>query len=147
MSAPSVAEMRTALGLGSDVSDAAVVDAYVASLGFGITVRPTSPAASDPFAAAAAALFRAPGSVAAIYTTKNGDTISTRAIRGQPDAVSRFGGASIVQATNGLQLLRGDVPAPQAGDQIVIGQEVLTITGEPMLDDERVSWNCTTDPA
>lgn len=139
--------MRAALGLGRGVSDAAVVDAYVTSLGFGITVEPAAPTPPDPFASAAAMLFRAPGSVAAIFTPTGGSPIPTRIIRGQPDAASRFGGGSIVQPTNVFQMLRAEVASPAAGDGLLVGADALVITGVPTLDIERVTWICAADPA
>ena len=108
---------------------------------------------ADPFAMAAAALFRAPGSLAAVYVPAQGPAVATRAIRlAESETPSAFDGSRVVQASNSFQLPVADVPNPQPGDGLTVtdlrlGDQSFTIYGDPSLDVEGVSWTCSVNAA
>lgn len=111
----------------------------------------------DPFAAALDALFNGPGSAAAVYFPTMGPPVPVRVIRSQPDQVSRFGEASIIQATNLFDIRRSDVERPENGailvvggsltDGVVDGGEAFTLHGGAKLDLEGMTWMIGAEPA
>jgi hypothetical protein len=113
----------------------------------------------DPFAVAAAALFRAPGSIAAVYLPylydhTVGSEISTRVIRSTAEqAASPFGASRISESAEVFQLLAADVPNPRAGDALTITDprtgedQTFTVYGDPTLDTEGVTWTCVVNAA
>lgn len=113
----------------------------------------------DPFAIAAAALFRAPGSIAAVYLPHLydhtvGAEIPTRIIRATAEQTpGAFGSSRIVEVADVFQLLAADVPNPKAGDALSFtdprtGEDLtFEVYGDPILDVEGVSWTCSVNPA
>lgn len=111
----------------------------------------------DPFAAAARALFAAPGSAAAVYQPNGGEPIALRVIRTDADVLLEQRGARTVQGALRFELPREKVAAPKQGDRFaiggtivageIVGGERFAVFGEPMLDAEGVSWAIGAEPA
>ena len=111
----------------------------------------------DPFATALDALFNAPGSVAAVYYPTIGRPVAVRLIRSQPDEISRYGDAQIIQATNVFQVRRSEIDEPVTRaiimpgativDCVVQGDEQLLIRGDAQLDVEGLTWTFGAEPA
>ena len=97
----------------------------------------------DPFATALTALFRAPGSVAAVYSPLSGPDVPLRVIRTNGREVE----GSLIMDTEAVQIMVADVAQPQAGARITIGSEISTIQSAPQLDRERLTWSCYLEPA
>ena len=72
---------------------------------------------------------------------------TVRVIATAPDALDRFGQATIVSSTVILEVAVSAIATPQAGDAIVWRGETLIVQGEPELDVERLSWTLDTRPA
>lgn len=100
----------------------------------------------DPFAMAAAALFRGPGSVAAVYVTPDAQQLPVRAICSTSPVDMIVGSRTIEAGATVIQLQCSDFAAvdfqPVQGGTLLIGEEVWTINARPRLDVERVSWTC-----
>jgi len=95
----------------------------------------------DPFAAALDVLFFAPGSSEAFYTPKGGAERPTpiRVIRGQPDRSVGFGSQQVIEGTNVFEIRKSDVPEPETGAFIRIGDARYKLLGQPMVDLEGLS--------
>lgn len=104
----------------------------------------------DPFAAGLEALFKAPGSAAAVL----GDDQPLRVIRHQPTLDLAFNDTTVPVASNSVMIRRSDVNRPVRGMQLQVGsfagvaQEdpVFRIAGEPRLDVEGLTWTCELEP-
>ena len=70
-----------------------------------------------------------------------------RIIRRAPDRVTDFGAGRFVSDTTVVDVRVADLPAPRAGDVIVIGADSHVIQGEPMRDRERLIWTIDLRPA
>ncbi|KQO50643.1 head-tail joining protein [Sphingomonas sp. Leaf257] len=111
----------------------------------------------DPFVAALDAQFHAPGSAAAVYVPASGAPYAVRAILGGKDEEQPLGAGVIIVRVTVIQLLRTQVPEPEQGafavlggvivDGEVVGGDVYELTGEPMIDVERLSWTIGAEPS
>ena len=70
-----------------------------------------------------------------------------RIIRRAPDRVTDFGAGRFVSDTTVVDVRVADLPAPRAGDVIVIGADSHVIQGEPLRDRERLIWTLDLRPA
>lgn len=109
---------------------------------------------TDPFAAALAALFRAPGSTAAAYTAAGAAAKPIRVILGQPSDEIRMGRGRSVKGSTSIEIQRADVAEPATGDRVDLvgtalpdGTTALKLYGEPRLDAEGLTWVCGAVPA
>lgn len=99
----------------------------------------------DPFASALGPLFRAPGSVAAVY-----DGRLIRVIRSQPTVDMQLPNMMLVADSNIVMVQRTDAPAIRDGETIRLGNfsgvgdhdPLFEVTGEPRLDLEGLTWTC-----
>ncbi|MEO5338840.1 MAG: hypothetical protein H7841_18455, partial [Magnetospirillum sp. WYHS-4] len=65
----------------------------------------------------------------------------------RPDLEAEFGDTAIVSATAVFELRVAEVPAPVAGDAIVLEGETYIVQGEPRRDAGRLIWTIDTRPA
>ena len=70
-----------------------------------------------------------------------------RALARRPDLEAEFGDTVIVSATAVFDLRVAEVPAPVAGDAIVLDGETYIVQGEPRRDAGRLIWTIDTRPA
>ena len=70
-----------------------------------------------------------------------------RALARRPDIEAEFGDTVIVSATAVFELRVAEVPAPVAGDAIVLDGETYIVQGEPRRDAGRLVWTLDTRPA
>lgn len=111
---------------------------------------------SDPFASALDAIFMAPGSEAAEHISVFGvRTTGVRIIRGRNDQMARLGDGQIITGTHRIEIRKSQVADPREGDTLIVGRieddvfvpaEELTLTGEPMGDDENLTWTIGAEP-
>lgn len=103
----------------------------------------------DPFAAALDAIYRAPGSVAAVYTPAGGSARTVRIIRtvNSVDTPGGFPDGGRVYDRNVVKIRVSDVAMPELGDTIAIGAETLVVNEAPMLDAEGLEWTFGVEPA
>ena len=105
----------------------------------------------DPFASALDAIFNAPGSEAAEHISIYGvRTPKVRVIRGRNDQMVRLGESQIITGTHRVEIRKSQVPDLCHGDRLMIGEigddgafvakEELALTGEPIGDDENLTW-------
>jgi hypothetical protein len=110
----------------------------------------------DPFAAALDALFDAPGSAAAVYVPVEGSPVAVRVIRSQPDALTGFGDGRVIMATNIIEVRKSEVSYPDRRDYLAIGGDLVdgvvsggdlfSISEEPRLDVEGLTWTLGVEP-
>jgi hypothetical protein len=103
----------------------------------------------NAFSAAINAIFSDPNMAAdAVYRACGAPHVAVpcRVILTRPDLQSTFGDARITSETTILDVRLSEVPAPQAGDTVTIGTEVLVIQGEPLRDRERLAWKLEAVP-
>ncbi len=88
------------------------------------------------------ALFGDPNlSVAAQWSAGGtGIFVPVRVIRRAPDRLQDYGGAQIVSDSLMIDVRASEVGVPMAGDIIVIGDERMTVHGEPRRDAQRLVW-------
>ncbi|WP_298195619.1 hypothetical protein [Novosphingobium sp.] len=101
------------------------------------------------FSAAIDAIFADPNMAAeAVWRTQTAPqtAIPCRVILTRPDLQQTYGDARITSDTTMLDVRVSEVAAPQAGDRVTIGGEVLVIQGEPLRDRERLAWKCEAVP-
>ena len=102
----------------------------------------------DPFAAALGALFRAPGSAAALFTPAGGVPQQIRIVIEQPDEDKVIGRGRVVEGSLSIGIQRSDVPQPAKGDLVELtdtaigGVTKLKLYGQPRLDAQGLSWTC-----
>lgn len=106
---------------------------------------------TDPFRAAAAALFAAPGSIAAAYLPDRGPAVSIRVIPLSRDALV----GETVQATYVYEM-PGDLARPRDGETLsiggeviageIVGGEVLRLVGDGIGDVESTRWLVGAEP-
>lgn len=107
---------------------------------------------ADPFAAALAALFNAPGSLAATYTPVGGQSVAIRVIRSQGSDAGAGRFDRTVSDVNMFDMRRADVAKPARGATIAISDPVtgeslgFSINGAPVLDVEGLTWTCPVQP-
>ena len=145
-----IAEMRQALGLDPEVSDAEVVVAYVAWAGLGAPLAAgAGEPVYDPIAAAVDAQFESIWSREAIFASPDGQPLSApiRVIYSQPDEETAFGEAGVIQGTNIFLMRLREVLAPVKNATLQIGPQVFRLKGEAMLDVEGVTWRMGAVPA
>ena len=70
-----------------------------------------------------------------------------RALVRRPDRDIEFSDITVQTSTALFEILRREIPAPQAGDIIVHDGDSFVIQGEPRLDAERLVWTITVRPA
>lgn len=108
---------------------------------------------TDPFATALGALFSAPGSVAATYTSIGGQPVPLRVIWAQGSADGGSRSDRTVLDTNMFDIMRSDVETPLRGAIIAFADPrsgaslKFKINGAPILDVEGISWACPAEPA
>lgn len=139
-----IAEMRDALGAGNEMTDAQVVEAYVASMGIGSYAAAAEGESLplDPFELALDAQFHAPGSAEAVFTPADGQPLPEpiRVIRSQPDVETDFGPGTVIREANVFLMRRSEVTAPRKNATLTIGAVTFTLKGEAMLDVEGMTW-------
>lgn len=98
----------------------------------------------DPFASALDAIFYAPGSAEAYYSSDETGRLPDpiRVIRSQPDADASLSARQIVQSTNQVEIRVSDIRKPKAGDQLELPTVKLQLVGEAMIDTEGLSHTC-----
>ena len=101
----------------------------------------------DPFASALVALFRAPGSEAAVYTAPGGPPTPLRVIRERGEREVRKGISRVMVDGNAVQIQRTDVAQPVNGALLTIGAEAFLVQGGAALDSEGLTWTCHLTPA
>lgn len=108
---------------------------------------------ADPFATALAALHRAAGSVAAIYTPAGGVSQAVRVIWTQGSALGATLSDRRVSDTNSFDVMRSDVARPARGDTIAVVDPLngaalaFRLNAAPILDIEGLGWTCPAEPA
>lgn len=110
----------------------------------------------DPFAAALGAMFRAPGSAAAVYLDEFNLPQAIPVIRSQPNRDQRFGTVMAVVSDDTFSIRRSDVAEPADGSFIVLGATLIgndpvggewfQIDGPAMLDTEGLTWSVVAKP-
>lgn len=105
----------------------------------------------DPFAAALGAMFRAPGSAAAVYLDEYNLPQEIRVIRSQPDRDQRYGQVMAVVSDGTFSIQRSDVAQPADRSFIILGARLIgtdpvggewfQINGPAMLDAEGLTWS------
>lgn len=70
-----------------------------------------------------------------------------RALVRRPDRDVEFSDIAVHVSTAVFEVLRREVPEPQAGDIIVHDEASFIVQGEPHLDAERLIWTIDTRPA
>lgn len=105
---------------------------------------------ADPFASGLATIYASPLAEDAEHTSIYGQiTRGLRVIRSRADGLVRLGEAQIVTGTQSIQIRKADLPEIFAGDQVLVGRvidgsfvmtEELALNGEPMSDEEGLSW-------
>ncbi len=101
------------------------------------------------FSAAIDAIFADPNMAAEALWRARGapqTPIPCRVILTRPDLQQTYGESRITSDTTMLDVRVSEVAAPQAGDRVTIGIEVLVIQGEPLRDRERLAWKCEAVP-
>lgn len=109
---------------------------------------------ADPFATALVTLHGSVLGQSALYLPKTGAAFPLRVIRSQG---SETVGQTILDRDS-LSIRLADVALPERGDEVqllgtisVMGEPrinpVFRINGDPLLDDEGVSWDCPIVPA
>uniref|UniRef100_UPI004047DCB2 head-tail joining protein n=1 Tax=Yoonia sp. TaxID=2212373 RepID=UPI004047DCB2 len=101
------------------------------------------------FAVAMDQIFANPSmAVAALWiSTTTSEERPIRVIRRAPDRITEFGAGRFVSDTMMVDVSVSDLPAPRAGDLIVIGSDSFTIQGEPIRDRERLIWTLDLRPS
>ena len=114
----------------------------------GVIVRMTA------VAAAVDALFADPNiAIDGIYTPAGGAPRTVRVIARRPDQIIGLGETRIHTATAVFDVRVSEVPAPAAGDALVIPAsgpgtgETVVVQGEPRRDRERLVWTLDARPA
>jgi hypothetical protein len=70
-----------------------------------------------------------------------GNGLSVRVVFRAPDATSNFGGGRFVAQTRFLDVRVSEIPGIEAGDSFEIGDEILIVQGEPIIDDDHLIWS------
>lgn len=70
-----------------------------------------------------------------------------RALVRRPDRDIDFSDITVHSSTAVFEILRREVPTPQAGDVILHNGDSFVVQGEPRLDAERLVWAIDTRPA
>ena len=97
----------------------------------------------DAFTAAIDDLFSDPNmAVTVLYQGR-----PVRALARRPDLEAEFGDSTIVSATAVFEVRVAEVPAPVAGDAIVLEGETYIVQDEPRRDAGRLVWTLNTRPA
>ncbi|WP_422074100.1 head-tail joining protein [Tranquillimonas rosea] len=77
----------------------------------------------------------------ATYTPAGGgESATVRVILRRPDVVSDFNRGQFVSDTTEFDIRVSDAPELRAGDTIDLGDETLTVVGEPRRDPRRLKW-------
>lgn len=110
----------------------------------------------DPFASALGAIFMAPGSEAAEHVSFEGvRTHGIRIIRSRNDQMARLGDGQVITGTHRIEIQKAQLPDLRRGDTLIVGriedeifveQEELVLTGEPIGDDENLTWAIGAEP-
>jgi hypothetical protein len=94
------------------------------------------------FAAAVEALFADPNmSVEIWHRDGEGRFTHARGMLRRPDEVTEFGSARLWSDTTWIDVRVEDIPAPRPQEQILIGEDIFLIQGEPRRDRERLVWS------
>ena len=75
-----------------------------------------------------------------------GGTRTVRIVTKRPDEVLDFGDSRVVAATTVAEVRVSEVPDPQEGDTLEIGDAVFVIQGVPRRDAERLIWSLDLRP-
>ncbi len=150
-------DMRIALGLGADATDAEIVSLYGAwERDESERLAAAAAISTDPFAVALDAIFYAPGSAPAVYDDGDSDLRAIRVILSQPDRTDGFGRGQYVQRSHVISIRISDVPKPKDGDTVIVDASLVDgvveggteyrLFGEPMGDVEGLSHDCPVEP-
>lgn len=97
---------------------------------------------ANPFAAAVSVLHNGPGSQAGSHVAADGSITPVRLVRRGPDRASRFGDVQVYAGTHVVDVLLSQIEQPNLGDRFLVGDLDLTISVEPVLDVEGLTWTC-----
>lgn len=102
----------------------------------------------NAFAAAVTRIFADPNMAADALWLAGGvpPAVPVRVIRKAPDEVTSFGPARLHSETVLVDVLVSELPSPEPGDRIMIGDEVFEVQGEPARDRERLVWTINLRP-
>ena len=104
--------------------------------------------AGPAFDLATSALFADPNlSVEIWHRDMNGFFTRARGILRQPDEITEFGAARLLSETTRIDIRVADIANPRPDEQILIGEEMFLIQGEPARDRERLIWTVDLVPA
>lgn len=94
------------------------------------------------FSAAVSAMFRDPHMAADINYREDGIApgITVRHIRRTPDAELNFSQARVLTETVVFNVMTSQVAKPKPGDVFVSGTEFYRVTGQPVRDELRLTW-------
>lgn len=73
--------------------------------------------------------------------------VPVRVMRRAPDGIRDFGGGRVTSATTLVDVRVSEVPSPEKGDLVSIGDEHFIVQGTPQRDTERLIWACDLRPA
>ena len=71
---------------------------------------------------------------------------TVRVVTKRPDEVLDFGESRVVAATTVAEVRVSEVPDPQEGDTLEIGDAVFVVQGAPRRDAERLIWSLDLRP-
>lgn len=104
--------------------------------------------AGPAFDLATSALFADPNlSVEIWHRDMSGFFTRTRGILRQPDEITEFGAARLLSDTTRIDIRVADIANPRPDEQILIGEEMFLVQGEPVRDRERLIWTVDLVPA
>lgn len=100
------------------------------------------------FAAAVDAIFADPNMAAdAVWRVQGvGPDTACRVIRAQPDDLTDYGTSRLVTQSHRLDVRISEIPAPEVGDMILIGDERYIVQSKPRADRERLVWSVDARP-
>lgn len=102
----------------------------------------------NAFSVAAGALFADQNiGIDVVYVADGGSASLVRAIPRRPDELTGFGGARIWSETTRLDVRTNEVLTPRPGDRVEIDGEAFLIQGEPVRDQDRLTWTVDLCPA
>lgn len=101
---------------------------------------------SDPFATALGVLLRAAGTQSVGYQAGTAAPITINAIRHRVSAAHDHGFAGTLRDGDTLMIAAADVALPAIGDVITIGDQVLYVLADPVLDAEELTWTVQAGP-
>ena len=103
---------------------------------------------ADPFATGLATLRASAGTVAGRYIPPAGPAIEDiRVVHSQPSEIGEDGETRIVMDAHIFVIFRSDVDTPAHHGIVSIEAGDFRLNGDPLLDNEGLSWTCPAEPA